>query len=131
VPYLDREREDAGIWFSGRRGRRVAAWSALYAAAAVIGMLWFTVQFGWLRNWEATAKAPQIIITLFNPGTVFVALFAAWSIAVVKKTSSTRMGAIALFTCFLVSFLILTWFATVHRGPNWNFYWTPSDWPVH
>ncbi len=131
VPYLDREREDAGIWFSGQKGRRVALLSALFGSAAVIGMLWFTVNHGWLRNWEATAKVPQIVITLFNPGTVFVVLFALWSVVVVRVTRSTRMGAIALFTCFVVGFIILTYFATVHRGPNWEFYWSQSDWPVH
>jgi len=131
VPYLDREEEDTGVWFSGPRGRRVAIWSAAFAFVVGVGVLWFTVSYGWLRDWKATAQVPQMVITLFNPGTVYVALFAAWSLAVVKKTSSTRMGAIALFTCFLVSFLILTYFATVHRGPNWDFYWSESDWPSH
>ncbi|MEK6797588.1 MAG: cytochrome b N-terminal domain-containing protein [Planctomycetota bacterium] len=131
VPYLDREREDIGLWFSGRKGRRVALGSLVLSTAAVIGMLAFTVNYGWLRNWAATAEVPQIVITLFNPGTVFVALFAIWSIVVVKWTNSTRMGAIALFTCFLVGFVILTYFATVHRGPNWNFYWSQASWPVH
>jgi cytochrome b-561 len=131
VPYLDREPEDVGIWFSGRRGRRIALWSLLFSTATVIGMLCFTVNFGWLRNWDATAHVPQIVITLFNPGTVFVFLFAGWSVLVVKATNSTRMGAIALFTCFLVGFAILTYFATVHRGPNWDFYWSQADWPTH
>ena len=131
VPYLDREPEDVGIWFSGRRGRRIALWSLLFTAATVIGMLYFTVNFGWLRNWDATAYVPQIVITLFNPGTVFVFVFAGWSVLVVKTTNSTRMGAIALFTCFLVGFTILTYFATVHRGPNWEFYWSQADWPTH
>jgi quinol-cytochrome oxidoreductase complex cytochrome b subunit len=131
VPYLDREREDAGVWFSGARGKRVTWISGLFGAATVLAMLWFTVKFGWLRNWESTAHVPQIVITLFNPGTVFVAVFALWSIAVVRVTRSTRMGAIALFTCFMVGFVILTYFATVHRGPNWDFYWSKAQWPVH
>jgi hypothetical protein len=42
-----------------------------------------------------------------------------------------RHAAVALFTCFLVGFSVLTYFATVHRGPNWLFYWWPSQWPVH
>ncbi len=131
VPYLDREREDVGVWFSGREGRRIAVISAIFATIATVGMLAFTVRFGWLRNWEATARVPQIVITVLNPGTIFVALFAAWSVLVVRRKQSTRMGAIALFTCFLVSFAILTYFATVHRGPNWDFFWSQSDWPVH
>ena len=131
VPYLDREREDVGVWFSGRRGRRVALYSALFAAVVVTGLLAFTVRYGWLRDWAATSHVSQIVITLFNPGTVYVAIFAVWSVAVVKATGSTRMGAIALFTCFLVGFVILTYFATVHRGPSWGFYWTRADWPAH
>jgi hypothetical protein len=131
MPYLDREKEDTGIWLSGRQGWRVAMWSALFTIVTVVGMLWFTVRFGWLRNWKATAEVPQIVITILNPGTVFVVLFALWSVLTVRRTRSTRMGAISLFTCFLVAFVILTWFATVHRGPNWAFYWWPSQWPAH
>ena len=131
MPYLDREKEDVGVWFSGARGRRVALTSFVFGVVTVVGMLWFTVEFGWLRSWKWSAEVDQTVIILFNPGTVLVALFAAWSIAVLKKTSSTRMGAIALFTCFLIGFVILTYFATVHRGPNWDFYWSQADWPVH
>lgn len=131
VPYLDREKEDVGVWFSGKRGRRVALLSTIFGAAVVVGILCFTVNFGWLRNWPATVEVPQIVITFFNPGTIIVVLFAVWSIGVVRITSSTRMGAIALFTCYLVGFVILTYFATVHRGPNWDFYWSQSDWPIH
>ena len=31
----------------------------------------------------------------------------------------------------LVAFAILTYIGTVHRGPNWDFYWSPSQWPMH
>ena len=129
IPYLDREHEQPGRWFSGRQGRRVALISALFTIAVVVGMLAFTVNYKWLRN--AYPDIPQIVITLINPGTVLVVIFALWSVATVRATNSTRMGAIALFTCFLIAFVILTYFATVHRGPNWDFYWWPSHWPAH
>lgn len=129
VPYLDREKEDIGVWFSGRQGKRICLNSAVFAATIVIGMLIFTVNNGWLRNW--LPEIPQIFITLFNPGTVFLLVFAVWSLFVMNVTNSTRMGALALFTCFLVGFVILTYFATVHRGPNWDFYWHSGQWPVH
>jgi hypothetical protein len=129
TPYLDRERDDIGIWFSGRKGKRVCLITAVLTTAIVLAMLTFTVQLGWLRNW--IPDIPQIVITLINPGTVMLVLFTAWSLLVMKRTNSTRMGALAIFTCFLVAFVILTYFATVHRGPNWDFYWSPSDWPVH
>jgi len=129
IPFLDREREEPGRWFSGARGRRIAAWSVIYTFVATIGMLTLTVNLGWLRNWEPDIA--QIIITLVNPGTVLVVLFVIWSFIIMRVTNSTRMGAIALFTNFLIAFVILTWFATFNRGPNWQFYWWPSQWPVH
>jgi quinol-cytochrome oxidoreductase complex cytochrome b subunit len=129
VPYLDGEREDAGLWFSGRRGLWVFLETVVYTSVVVLGMLMFTVSTGWLRDW--LPDIPQIVITIVNPGTVMLVLFMTWSFVITAKTNSTRMGAIAVFTCFMVSFVILTYFATVFRGPNWGFYWSRSDWPVN
>ena len=129
IPFLDREPGDAGVWFSGPRGARVTLLSAVFATAVCVGMLAFTVRFGWLRTWWP--DVPQLLITFVNPGTLYVLVYAAYSLLIMRNTNSTRMGAIALFTCFLVSFTILTYFATVHRGPNWDFYWSTSQWPTH
>jgi len=128
IPYLDREEEDVGVWFSTRQGRRIAAVSAALGVLLSVGVLAFTVNFGWLRNWFP--DIPQIVITFINPGTVYVLACAAWSVGLLRYTNSTRMAAIGLFTCFLVCFVILTYFATVHRGPNWGFYWSKADWPT-
>lgn len=129
IPYLDREPEPAGLWFSGLRGRRVALHSALFAAATAILSVAFPVNFGWLRNWFP--DIPQLAIILFNPGSILTALYAAWSMAVIRKTGSRRLGAIALFVCFLVGFVILTYVGTFLRGPNWDFYWSQDQWPSH
>lgn len=129
VPYLDRETTDTGVWFGGPKGKRVCLASAVLTIVVVVGMLTFTVNVGWLRNWYP--EIPQIVITLINPGSVMLAVFSAWSLIITKRTNSTRMGALAVFTCFLFAFAILTYFAMVHRGPNWDFFWSHSDWPSH
>ncbi len=129
VPYLDREENDIGVWFGGPRGRVICLASAIFATIVVIGMLCFTVNEGWLREWYP--KLPPVIITFVNPGTVILVLCMTWSMLVTKITNSTRLGALAMFCCFLVGFVILTYFATVHRGPNWEFFWSQSQWPVH
>ncbi len=128
IPFLDREKDEAGIWFSGPHSRRVALQSLLLTSVVVPVILAFTIQFGWLRDWYQ--ETPQIIITFVNPGTFFLVIFVGWSVLVLIRTGSTRLGAIALFTTFLVSFTILTYFATVHRGPNWDFYWSQDQWPA-
>ena len=71
------------------------------------------------------------MIILINPGSLLTLAYASWSLLVLRKTGSTRMAAIALFTCFVAGFLIMTYVGMNLRGPNWNFYWSRSDWPVH
>jgi quinol-cytochrome oxidoreductase complex cytochrome b subunit len=129
IPYLDRERTPGGVWFSGHLGRSVTIASAVFSALVTIAILAGTVRFGWLRKWYPAT--PQIIITFINPGTLYVVLYSLWSLLAVRRYGSTRLGAVALFTCFLVGFALLTYFATYHRGPNWDFYWWPSMWPSH
>jgi len=103
--------------------------SILYGFATVVCLVAFTVKFGWLRQWKP--DIPQIVITVFNPGTLLTAFYAAYSLAVLQMTRSTRKGAVALYTCFLCGFIVLTIVGVYFRGPNWHFYWSPSDWPLH
>jgi quinol-cytochrome oxidoreductase complex cytochrome b subunit len=129
IPYLDRRTGATGRWLDGGSGLSTFMWSSVASAAMTVAMLAFTVKYGWLRNWFP--DIPQLAIIALNPGTVLVAAFATLSLVTLKRTGSTRNAAISLFTAFLVGFVILTYFATVHRGPNWEFYWTPSSWPKH
>ncbi|HXI02817.1 MAG TPA: cytochrome b N-terminal domain-containing protein [Candidatus Saccharimonadales bacterium] len=129
IPFLDRRSGGEGVWFGTPGEKRVAWQSSLYGLATVAAMLAFTVRFGWLRNWYPHIRQAWIIAV--NPGSILVLLYAGWSLAVLKRRNSVRLAAVALFTCFLVGFTVLTYFATVHRGPNWRFYWWPSQWPVH
>jgi hypothetical protein len=89
----------------------------------------FAIRFGWIRQWWPAT--PQIVITFLNPGTLLTTIYAAYSIWLVKRYDSTRAGALGLFTCFLAGFLVLTIVGTYFRGPNWDFYWSKSQWPVH
>jgi quinol-cytochrome oxidoreductase complex cytochrome b subunit len=129
IPFLDREKQYVGIWFSNRQGWLVALVSLIVGAAALIGLLAFTVNFGWFRNWWP--GIPQLIIVAINPGTLWVGFVMAWSLLVLYQTGSTRMGAIALFSLFLISYLIFTYVGTELRGPNWEFFWSKSQWPIH
>jgi hypothetical protein len=129
IPYLDREREGTGIWFGGTGGGRLVAWSAAFGLTAVLAIEAFAIRFGWIREWWP--GAPQLLITAINPGTVLTVAYALYSIAVVRRFASTRAGALALFTCFLCGFVVLTVIGSYFRGPNWDFYWSPSHWPGH
>ena len=129
IPFLDREEEAPGIWFSGPRGRRAAAQAAVFAMIAAVLTVAIPVNFGWLRNWFPGIH--QLVIIFVNPGTLLTAAYIVWSLVVIRRTRSTRLGGIALFTCFVVGFVILTYVGTYLRGPNWDFYWSTSQWPGH
>ena len=129
IPFLDRKRGGEGVWFGTPGERAVALESAFVGLDAVVALLAFTVNYGWMRNWWPSIN--QLWIILINPGSILVLLYMAWSLWILRRRNSVRHAAVALFTCFLVGFIVLTYFATVHRGPNWIFYWWPSQWPVH
>lgn len=129
IPYLDRETEGTGEWFGGPGGLPLVLRSTVFGLGAVIGIEVFAIYFGWIREWWV--EAPQILITFVNPGTVLTLIYAAYSVRCVRRYNSTRAGALALFTCFLCGFLVLTIVGVYFRGPNWAFYWSPADWPVH
>jgi quinol-cytochrome oxidoreductase complex cytochrome b subunit len=129
IPYLDREQEHVGIWFSSRQGMVVALQSFFAGVVYLTGLLAFTVKFGWFRNWWP--DTPQLLIILINPSSIWVIFVAVWALLVIRKTGSTRMGVIAFFTMLLVSYVILTYMGTELRGPNWEFFWSKSQWPAH
>lgn len=129
IPYLDREEEGTGEWFGGPGGLGLVVRAAVFGLAAVVAIEVFAVRLGWIREWWTAA--PQLLITCINPGTVLTAIYAAYSLWLVRRYNSTRAGALGLFTCFLAGFLVLTIVGTYFRGPNWGFFWSPSDWPVH
>lgn len=129
IPYLDREKRGTGDWFGGPGGLGLVVRSTLFGLGAVLALETIAIQFGWIRQWWPSA--PQALITLVNPGTILTAIYGAYSIWLVRRHDSARAGALGLFTCFLCGFLVLTVVGYYFRGPNWEFFWSPSQWPAH
>jgi hypothetical protein len=129
IPFLDREREGTGLWFGGPGGTALVLRATIVGLASVLAIEAVAIRWGWIREWWPAA--PQLLITLLNPGTLLAAVYAAYSLRCVRRYDSTRAGALALFTCFLCGFVVLTVVGTHFRGPNWSFYWSPADWPGH
>jgi quinol-cytochrome oxidoreductase complex cytochrome b subunit len=129
IPFLDREDAGTGEWFGGPGGWPLVRQALAVGLAAALLVEFVIIQWGWLREWFPAI--PQLVITIVNPGTVLTAIYAVYSLALVRRHNSTRAGALGLFTCFLCGFLVLTVVGTYFRGPNWHFYWSPADWPAH
>ncbi len=129
IPFLDRDERGTGLWWAGPGGWPLVLGSLAWGLAAAIGIEAFVIRFGWLREWFP--QVPQLLVTAFNPGTLLTAVYALYSLALVKRYNSARAGALGLFTCFLCGFTVLTVIGTYFRGPNWQFFWSPSQWPSH
>ncbi len=129
ISLLDREKEASGVWFSGARGRMIAIQSAIFGTITAVASVAVPVSRGWLRDWYD--DVPQLLIIVANPGSLLTLAYMIWSLLVMRMTRSTRMGAIAMFTCFVAGFVILSYVGTFLRGPNWDFYWSESQWPAH
>ena len=129
IPFLDRETTGTGDWFAGPGGQALVRQALLVGTLSALAVEALVINFGWLREWFP--GVPQLVVTAVNPGTVITAIYAAYSMWLVKRFNSARAGAMGLFTCFLCGFVILTAIGTYFRGPNWEFFWSPSQWPGH
>ncbi len=128
IPFKDRENQHIGVWFSGRTGLKITLHSLVFAAVFTVGLLAVNVNLGWLGDWFG--NLPQLVIIVINPGTMLVLAYTGWSLHVRKKSGSVHYAALALFTCALIGFIILTTVGVWFRGPDWEFYWTKSQWPT-
>ena len=129
IPFLDREQSGTGEWFGGPGGWPLVQRSLAIGFASALLIESLVIRYGWLREWFPAI--PQLVITAINPGTFLTLIYGAYSVWLVKRYGSARAGALGLFTCFLCGFIVLTVIGTWFRGPNWAFYWSPSDWPAH
>jgi len=129
IPYLDRETRGTGEWFGGPGGWPLVRISAFIGLVTPLLIESLAIHFGWLREWFP--KIPQLAVTLVNPATLLASAYALYSIWCIRRYQSARAGALALFTCFLCGFVVLTMIGTYFRGPNWTFYWSPAQWPGH
>ena len=128
IPYKDREDGYVGEWFSGKVGLKLVLWSAGASFLVVLSQLFVLIRFGWLKDWFPGIS--QWFVMLINPATITAILFILAAELVRRRQNSTRMGALVLFTCSFVALVIFTVVGIWFRGPNWEFFWSVSQWPV-
>ncbi|MCF8345604.1 MAG: cytochrome b N-terminal domain-containing protein [Bacteroidales bacterium] len=119
IPYKDREEQYIGLWFSGPVGLRLTVRSAAFAAALLLVQLLVLVKYGGIRDWFPGIS--QWFVMLLNPATFTAVAFIVYAMIVRRRTGSTRMSAIALFTAAIVALIIFTVIGIWFRVENWEF----------
>lgn len=119
IPYKDKEDQFIGRWFSDAKGLKITLYSILVSVVTVFTQVFVHVRYGWLRDWFPNIS--QWFVMLINPATISVLVFILYSKYIRKRTGSTRMSAIALFTVSMVALIIFTVIGIWFRGANWEF----------
>jgi menaquinol-cytochrome c reductase cytochrome b/c subunit len=134
IPYVDRNREGIGRWFSSERGKRIALYSALATLVIVPTLILLDSHIGdspAISRSLLPETTPAWVTGIVIPLGIMAVLAGVLGFVLWRISASTREVMIALFTVFVVSVIVLTVIALIFRGPYMHIYW-PGRWPeVH
>ena len=116
IPYSDKESEYQGIWFSGRKGKKITLQSLLFSLCSTMLILALSLSSDCYRH------LPQFITIMINPGTITALAYLLWTKYVYSKTNSKRMASIALFTCIILGYMLFMIIGIWFRGANWKLF---------
>jgi len=115
IPYMDTNKENAGIWFTNRIGLKVILLSGIATLLINMFMQTILITIGWISG------IPYWLLIIINPGIILSLLFILLAYVVYRYTKSERMALLALFTTILISYTFFTIIGIWFRGPNWKF----------
>jgi Cytochrome b(C-terminal)/b6/petD len=127
IPYIDRSRENIGVWFSTGRGKRMVGWTVLYTLIVLPTYLLLDNRFpvreilrGYTPSWVAQWFLPAVILIVFVSLPPIVAGL---------RKASVREILEVLFTVMIVSAVVLTLTGFLFRGPGFKLYlpWQMPD----
>ena len=142
IPYIDRSRDGIGHWFTNEVGKKCAIFSAVFTGVIVSGLIAMDVVIkvdrrvldpvtGIKTGWPGYS----LFATQYFPGgselipnyviPIFMMLFLPVVLVLLCKRlfgANTREWMIAIWTGFVVTYLVLTVVGTSMRGPGMDLY---------
>jgi hypothetical protein len=139
IPYFDRDTRDVGKWFGTSKAVAITVFVTIYTTVVEVLLIFFDEYIGVKPLMTELARRTGIDylqevtpfgIALFSMPNVIVPTFLMlgpivpmmWYIAK-RYHPNRREVMIALFTGFVVSYVILTIFGTFFRGQGMHLYW--------
>lgn len=130
IPYIDTDQSDTGVWFGPVRNRAATAFAALYGAAITTLLIMadevIAVPSGGhglaalLNHWDI----PSIIAAGAVP--LAVIWLTTWLLVLIVRQrwgSDRRTVIMALFTMYVVAYIVLTLVGVAARGPGMQLMW--------
>jgi len=122
IPYFDRSPLGVGILGTSAKGRKIAGFSAIFTTVVLIAMIILDeasgrTQFGIGGFLRTQLGAPEFVYNQMLPVGIIVATIAVLVVLVQVLFRPTRREMIiALFTAFVVTYVVLTISGTSFRG---------------
>lgn len=130
IPYIDRSPLGVGILGTSAKGRKIIAFSAVYTTVVQVAFILLDdiagtgTQFGIGRLLAEDFGAPEFIYGQVLPGMIILAAIGVLMALVQSIYRPTkREMIIALFTGFMVTYVVLTVFGTSFRGEGQQLTW--------
>ena len=126
IPYFDRSPLGVGILGTSAKGRKIIAFTAVFTTGVLIAMIYLDeltgrTQFGIGRILREQFGAPEFIYNWVLPTLIVVVVIAVFTVSVQVIFKPTRRELIiALFTGFVVTYVVLTISGTSFRGEGQN-----------
>jgi hypothetical protein len=139
IPYIDRDTRDVGKWFGTPNAVPITILVTIYTSIVEVALIFFDEYIG-VKPLMTQLAAATGIGYLQEPTPFGIALFSVPNVIVPTALMlgpilpmmliiwrlykpNTREVMIALFTGFVVSYVILTIFGTFFRGQGMHLYW--------
>ena len=127
LPYLDRAKAGAGVWFSSARGKRITAWTTFYTLIAMTALIVLDNAVS-LRE-TLRGRAPEWFSQGLLPAGILLLVVAVPPLVVWLSArrsaapASVRELLLALFTVMIVAAVVFTLSGFLFRGPGFKMYW--------
>lgn len=132
IPYIDRDTRDVGKWFGTPRAKPIFWFTAVYTTIVLVLLILFDEFIGLKPTLNALANATglELFRNLFVADVLIPTAIMNFPILVLLIAITRLYGPltirdymIALFTGFVISYLVLTIVGTFFRGQGMHLYW--------
>ncbi len=140
IPYIDRSTADVGKWFGTPKARSICIFTTVYSTIVLIGLILFDERIGVKPLMQGLASTlhvpilsdvnpfgigalslPNVIVPTFLM--IFPIFVLCWLIKAIYRPDSIRDYMFALFTGFVVAYVILTIVGSFFRGQQMILMW--------
>jgi len=124
IPYIDRSREGAGVWFTSKRGKLIVGWTSLYTLIVMSGFVLLDNAFPpreLLRDVLPNIITQSVIPFSVMAFLVVLPVLVIWRFK--KGTTNAREVMLVLFTVLFFTAVVLTLTGFLFRGPGFELYW--------